>query len=99
MGTKEAVETNFSDAQDLIDFLYIDKERIDSFISQLRNGTLRSVTKTIGTSEGSSLSTKGSIEVVQGIWEKRNESNEKAAEEYDPYHSQIIQLMIWVFTR
>ena len=93
MGTKEAVETNFSDAKILIDFLYIDKERTDSFISQLRNGTLRSVTKTIGTSEGSSLSTKGSIEVVQGTWGKRNESNEKAAEEYDPYHSQIIQLL------
>lgn len=93
MGTKEATETSLFDDEILIDFLYIDKERTDSFISQLRNGTLRSVTKTIGTSEGSSVSTKGSIEVVQGTWGKRNESNQRAAEEYDPYHSQILQLL------
>ena len=93
MGTETPKEAHVLDEQELIDFLYVDKERTDSFISQLRSGTLRSVTKTTDTSEGSSLSVKGSIKVAQGEIKTSNESKANAAEEYDPYHSQLIQLL------
>lgn len=66
MGKEDKAQLELSESSSLIDFLYVDKERVDSLISQLRNGTLRSVTKTIGTSEGSFMSGKGNIEVVSG---------------------------------
>ena len=56
MGQKDETKPILSESQTLIDFLYIDNERVDSLISQLRQGTLRSVVKTMGTSEGSSAS-------------------------------------------
>ncbi|MCI7329852.1 MAG: hypothetical protein SOZ01_03090 [Selenomonadaceae bacterium] len=93
MGTEEASETQTPDEQSLIDFLYVDKERADSFISQIRNGTLRSVTRTTGTTEDSTFSVKGSAAVLQAKYDHANTSKAKAAEEYDPYHSQLIQLL------
>ena len=60
MGNENQTQPEFFEGSALIDFLYVDNERVDSLISQLRNGTLRSVTKTIGTSEGSSVSVRGS---------------------------------------
>lgn len=93
MGKEKQTRPEFSESQ-LIDFLYIDKSRVDSLISQIRNGTLRSVTKTLGTSEGSSVSVKGSIpSVVSGKHEHSQGSLEQAAEKYDPYHSQILALL------
>ena len=93
MGKEEQTRSEFSESQ-LIDFLYIDKSRVDSLISQIRNGTLRSVTKTIGTSEGSSISVEGGVpSVVSGKHKQTLDSLEKAAESYDPYHSQIIDLL------
>ena len=50
MGQKDETKPILSESQTLIDFLYIDNERIDSLISQLNHGTLRSVVKTMGTS-------------------------------------------------
>lgn len=60
MGQENKTGISISEPAKVIDFLYVDKERCDSFISQLRNGTLRSVTKTLGTNEGSSYFAKGS---------------------------------------
>ena len=80
MGKEEQTRSEFSESQ-LIDFLYIDKSRVDSLISQIRNGTLRSVTKTIGTSEGSFVSVEGGIPtVVSGKHEQSQNSLEQAAE-------------------
>lgn len=93
MGKEDKAQLELSESSSLIDFLYVDKERVDSLISQLRNGTLRSVTKTIGTSEGSFMSGKGNIEVVSGKIGSKNKTKEEASEEYDPYHSQIIGLL------
>lgn len=93
MGKEKASDTQVLSEQSLIDFLYVDKERADSFISQIRNGTLRSATKTTGTSEGSSISAKGSVKVAEASTSHTNMSKAKAAEEYDPYHSQLIQLL------
>lgn len=93
MGKEDKAQLELSESSSLIDFLYVDKERVDSLISQLRNGTLRSVTKTIGTSEGSFMSGKGNIEVVSGKIASKNKTKEEASEEYDPYHSQIIGLL------
>lgn len=93
MGKENETRLELSESSSLIDFLYVDKERVDSLISQLRNGTLRSVTKTIGTSEGSSVSGKINVEVAAGKITSKQKSKEEAAEEYDPYHSQLIGLL------
>lgn len=93
MGKENETGFELSESSSLIDFLYVDKERADSFISQLRNGTLRSVTKTIGTSEGSSLSGTGKALVISGEVITKSKSKEEASEEYDPYHSQLIELL------
>ncbi len=93
MGKENQTQSEFFENSSLIDFLYVDNERVDSLISQLRNGTLRSVTKTIGTSEGSSISGKGNIEIVSGQMSSKNKNKEEASEQYDPYHSLLITLL------
>jgi hypothetical protein len=93
MGKENETQSGFSETTSLIDFLYIDEARVDSLISQLRNGTLRSVTRTVGTSEGSSLSGKGNLQIASGKIKHENKSKESAAEKYDPYHNKIIQLL------
>ncbi len=93
MGKEDETRLELPESSSLIDFLYVDKERVDSLISQLRNGTLRSVTKTIGTSEGSFMSGKGNIGVASGRIGSQNKTKEEASEEYDPYHSQVIGLL------
>ena len=49
MGEENKAQSELFESKTLIDFLYIDNERIDSLISQLNHGTLRSVVKTMGT--------------------------------------------------
>ncbi len=93
MGPKDIPEAAVPAASEVIDFLYVDKERCDSFISQIRNGTLRSVTKTVSASEGSLLSGKVNAAVASGNIEQTQQSQNKAAENYDPYHSQLIDLV------
>ena len=46
MGEENKARSELFESKTLIDFLYIDNERIDSLISQLNHGTLRSVVKT-----------------------------------------------------
>lgn len=93
MGQENEANTEFPEKSSLIDFLYVDKERTDSLISQLRNGTLRSVTKTIGTSGVSSVSGKVNTGILNGTYGKNDKDEESAAEQYDPYHSQLINLL------
>lgn len=93
MGKEDCTQPEFLESSSLIDFLYVDKERVDSLISQIRSGTLRSVTKTINASEGSSFSAKLGISGTGGELKKSQESDEAAAEQYDPYHSQLIELL------
>ena len=50
MGEENKAQSELFDSKTLIDFLYIANDRIDSLISQLNHGTLRSVVKTMGTS-------------------------------------------------
>lgn len=93
MGKKEKTQPEIPEST-LIDFLYIDKRRADSLISQLRNGTLRSVTKTHGTTETVAVSVGGTVPpVVNGSYAHTQESQLNAAENYDPYHSQILDLL------
>ena len=92
MGEENKAQSELFESKTLIDFLYIDNERIDSLISQLNHGTLRSVVKTMGTSEGSSAS--GGVNApISGKIEHSNLSNETASEIYDPYHSKVLQLL------
>lgn len=39
------------------------------------------------------MSGKGNIKLVSGKIESKNKTKEEASEEYDPYHSQIIELL------
>lgn len=93
MGQENINAAGLSEGSQIIDFLYIDKERADSFISQMRNGTLRSVTKNIGTSEDFVAAAKGSVAVASADISRKTQSSTSAAEQYDPYHSQLIQLL------
>lgn len=93
MGQEDSARFGVSENGVLIDFLYVDKERADSLISQIRNGTLRSVTKTVGTSEGSLISGKAEILGTGGAIEMSNRTKEEAAQQYDPNHSQLLELL------
>lgn len=93
MGTEEQNETRISEKHEIIDFLYIDKERIDSYVSQIRNGTLRSVVKKQGVSEETLTNGKVNSAVLSGGREYSRGSAEEASEQYDPCHSQIVQLL------
>lgn len=75
---------------ELIDFLYIDDARVDSYISQIKNGTLRSVSTTNATLQGSSRSAGIGLDFKLanahiGGGEKIN-NTVSATENYDPYH-------------
>lgn len=89
----EATQTT----SNLVDFLYIDIERIDSLISQLQQGTLRSISKTIGTTQGYSSFSKLKLgaKVIEGETSRTesNNNNELSTENYDPYHSKIIEVL------
>lgn len=93
MGQEIRTKASISESTKIIDFLYVDKERCDSFISQLCNGTLRSVTRTSGTDEGSSYSAKGSAALASGEYKHEQKSISNAAEQYDPYHWQLLELL------
>lgn len=94
MGQKDTATVEVPEKASLIDFLYTDKERADSLISQIRNGTLRSVVKTTGTSEGFSVSGKARIPtVLEGNIDKATNSSISASEQFDPYHSQLLGLL------
>lgn len=93
MGKENETQSGLSETTPLIDFLYVDEARVDSLISQLRNGTLRSVTKTVGTSEGSYIAGKGDLQVIGGQIRHESTSSGSAAENYDPFHNKIIQLL------
>lgn len=93
MGQKDTGQTKLLEEKALVDFLYVDKERADSFISQIRNGTLRSVTKTNISSKTTSKTGKGNIGVASGQYTNTNKTENRAAEQYDPYHSQLLNLL------
>mgnify|MGYP000003106627 CR=1 FL=1 len=82
---------------ELVDFLYIDSERVDSFISQIKNGTLRSVSKTNATLQGSSSNAgvEANIKILKGsIGAKEQIDNSiSSTENYDPFHKQVIDLI------
>lgn len=97
MGQEASNQINIltEDELQLVDFIYLDVPRLDSYISQIQNGTLRSVTKTVGTNQGSSFNSKTGISagVKAEISYGSNEtSTENATESYDPFHSKFIDL-------
>lgn len=110
MEQTETTQNDIPEKKTLIDFLYIDKEKIDSLISQLHEGTLRSVKRTNGTSQSSSdlqeRYTEGSGSgglpaIANGSFKgshksanmKSGKTNNCFEENYDPYHSIILNLL------
>lgn len=93
MGKSSPEETQNPVTGPLVDFLYIDRERFDSFISQITTGTLRSVTKIQNTSESSSRSASGDMKVLKGEISKAQTSGVGSAEKYDPFYWQVINLL------
>lgn len=82
---------------ELVDFLYIDTERVDSYISQIKNGTLRSISKTNSTLQGSSNNAGISVDVkvLKGnVGNTEQVDNTiSSTENYDPFHKQVIDLI------
>lgn len=82
---------------ELVDFLYIDSERVDSFISQTKNGTLRSISKTNAASQGSSTNTglTADIKILKGTigGKEQIDNTISSTENYDPFHKQVIDLI------
>ena len=94
MGEKDEAQSPVSETQTVVDFLYVDKERADSFISQIRSGTLRSVTKTKGVSEATSYDARaGAPGFFGGTYRHEQKDHENASEQYDPYHAQLLDLL------
>lgn len=77
----------------LIDILYKDTYRIDSFIAQLLNGTLRSVKKQENTSQGSSYSYGGSIKIAKAQNSHNEFTNRLLEQNIDPHDHNVIELM------
>lgn len=91
--SSESIQTK----TELVDFLYIDLQRVDSFVSQLKNGTLRSVSKTNSTLQGSSNTGKLTVDakLIKGSLggAEQTDNTVSSTENYDPFHKQVIDLL------
>lgn len=77
----------------LIDILYKDTYRIDSYIAQLLDGAVRSVKMQDNTSHGSSHTMKGSISVFSANFGKSNLSSALREYSIDPHDHNVISLL------
>lgn len=77
----------------LIDFLYVDQHRVDSFLSQLGKGTLRSFTSTNEASEYTDGLIGADVKLAQVSRTKHTENKYSGQKVYDPYHSQLLELI------
>lgn len=93
MGIETPAEQRLLETVPILDFLYIDNERIDSFLSQINQGTLRSVTRSQGVSENSSRDAGVSVKLLKGGYKNERCSEQSIAEQIDPYHSKILTLL------
>lgn len=93
MESTQATESSISQVKEIIDFLYIDEDRVNSLISQINNGTLKEVNQTII----ATTTTKGQIKFGPNIINKTNQETEastsSALRKFDPYHYQLIELL------
>ncbi|MDR3586317.1 MAG: hypothetical protein P4L59_13505 [Desulfosporosinus sp.] len=77
----------------LIDILYKDTYRIDSFLAQITSGVLRSVRHQQGTTQGSSKSAEGNIAFLKG-GASGNQAESKWAEQIsEPHDNSILNLL------
>lgn len=82
----------------LIDFLYLDTNKLNSFISQIKNGTLQSVSTKSTSSQGSNRSYGGNLgvpTVAQGSVAHVSSSTniDEQVLNYNPYHSQYVDIL------
>ena len=77
----------------LMDILYKDTYRIDSYLAQITNGTLRGVKLQIHASQGSSRSIKGSIKIASFNKGSKKLSDYLQEQNIDPHDHSIIELM------
>ena len=82
----------------LIDFLYLDTNKLNSFISQINNGTLQSVSTKSSTMQGSNNSYGGNagLPTVAQASASRATSTTNVDEKvisYNPYHSQFVEIL------
>lgn len=94
MGKEKSAKDGFSCAKtELIDFLYIDIDRIDSYISQIRQGRIRAVTTSDAVSRVSGGEGAADIKVMKGTVFIGNESNQGQVLQYDLGYRPIIELL------
>lgn len=77
----------------LIDILYKDSYRIDSYIAQLLNGTLRSVKRQKNTSQGSSSTGELSIKLLKGQHNSSELISKLQEQNIDPHDHNVIDLL------
>lgn len=99
MGQHEASAIEVSQEErgniELIDFLYLDVGRLDSYISQMQMGTLTGVSKTIGVQTNSSNSYETGVKTaLVGTFNslESEQAIKSSTESYDPLHSKFIEL-------
>ncbi|MDR3591596.1 MAG: hypothetical protein P4N41_18220 [Negativicutes bacterium] len=94
MGESEFDKLETSQEISLIDILYKDQSRIDSFIAQIAVGALRSVKYTSNTTQGSSSSLKGGVPGVASGGIDAKESTAKSIEKtIEPHDHNVLRLL------
>lgn len=93
MESTQAAESSFSPIKEVLDFLYIDEDRVNSLISQINNGTLKEVNQTITATSTTKEQIKFGPNIVNKTDQETNASTSSALRKFDPYHAQLIELL------
>ncbi len=96
MGQTEATRSELHAITEVLDFLYIDTDRVNSIISQVNCGLLKEVNITISGSSGASKTHEQSIQYIIGGKtgsSDRQDSTHSSQRSSIPYHHSIIQLL------
>lgn len=86
MGRKE-------DYKGIIDFLYKDFSRIDSFYAQINRGFIQQVVKSSGLTKSHDARIKGSVIVAEGSIDSSREASHSIEQQIDPHDQRIIELL------
>lgn len=94
MESKTNQEVDTIEQIPLIDILYKDTYRVDSFIAQITSGVLRSMKHQHGTTQGSTTSIEGGIPTFAKGGASGNKSDSKSIEELaEPHDNAILELL------
>jgi len=84
---------NSSQKRSLIDFLYRDISRIDSFFAQLFQGTIKEIAASSSSSNSKSSQVEGNIQVVKGGTESEEIITNSLEKHIDPHDQKILDIL------